>query len=214
MINIGNDWDNIVGEEYYKDYYQNLRAFLVSEYRSRTIYPDMNDIFNALKYTPFSDVKVVILGQDPYHGEGQAHGLCFSVKPGVPSPPSLINIFKELKTTPPDGNLTRWATQGVFLLNTVLTVREHEPNSHKGKGWEMFTDKIIAALNDRDKPVVFMLWGNNAKSKQALITNKRHLILAAAHPSPLSANAGFFGCGHFEKANEFLKETGTIPINW
>lgn len=219
MVNIGNDWDEVLAGEFDKEYYKNLRAFLVSEYRSRTIYPSMYDIFNALKSTPYSQVKAVILGQDPYHGPGQAHGMCFSVKRGVPQPPSLVNIFKEIESdlgTPPPGhgNLQHWADQGVLLLNTVLTVRAHTPNSHKGKGWETFTDRVISLLDEREKPLVFFLWGANAKAKTAMIRNPNHLILTSAHPSPLSAHNGFFGCRHFSKANEFLKEKGEEPIDW
>ena len=179
----------------------------------------MNDIFNALKYTSFNDTRVVILGQDPYHGYGQAHGLCFSVKEGTPPPPSLQNIFKELNSElgilpPKCGELTGWARQGVLLLNTTLTVREATPQSHKGQGWEILTDKIISLINDKSSPVVFMLWGGNARAKKALITNKNHLILECAHPSPLSAWNGFFGCGHFKRANEFLESVGEKTIDW
>ena len=179
----------------------------------------MYDIFNALKTTPYENVKVVILGQDPYHGPGQAHGMCFSVREGIAPPPSRRNIFKELAedmncTIPPHGCLTQWADQGVLLLNTVLTVREAQANSHKGKGWEIFTDTVIRHLNQREKPMVFLLWGGNAKAKASLITNPAHLVLTAAHPSPLSAYNGFFGCGHFSRANEFLLENGMKPIRW
>ncbi len=219
MVNTGNDWDMLLKGEFEKDYYQKLRAFLANEYRTHTIYPNMYDIFNALKYTAYNDVKAVILGQDPYHGAGQAHGLCFSVKKGVQSPPSLKNIFKEINDelgiAPPEfGELTSWAKQGVLLLNTVLTVREGMANSHKGKGWEIFTDRVIELLNKRDKPIVFMLWGANARSKKMLITNPIHKIFECAHPSPLSAYNGFFGCGHFKMCNEFLKENNQEPINW
>ena len=219
MVNIGNDWDVILKEEFQKDYYLTLREFLKTEYFSRKIYPPMNDIFNALKYTSFSDTKVVILGQDPYHGEGQAHGLCFSVKAGVAPPPSLKNIFKELAEeygmpTPKTGELTGWAKQGVLLLNTTLTVREGSPQSHKGQGWEILTDRIIAAMNEKDSPVVFMLWGGNARAKKNLIDTKKHLVLECAHPSPLSAYNGFFGCGHFKRANEFLRSRGSWEIDW
>ena len=219
MVNLGNDWDGILADEFEKPYYKKLRAFLKSEYSSHRIYPDMHDIFNALKMTSFKDTKVVIIGQDPYHGAGQAHGLCFSVKPGVTPPPSLKNIFKELKDelgmpTPESGELSGWARQGVLLLNTTLTVREGQPQSHKGHGWETLTDKIIAVMNAKETPVVFMLWGGNARAKRSLITNSKHLVLECAHPSPLSAYNGFFGCGHFVKANEFLKANGLKPIDW
>lgn len=219
MVNIGNDWDDILGEEFQKEYYLKLRAFLAREYRTRTIYPDMYDIFNALKYTPYSEVKAVILGQDPYHGPGQAHGLCFSVLPGIVPPPSLKNIYREIQDeygtpTPEGGDLTRWAKQGVLLLNTVLTVRAGMANSHRGMGWEILTDKIITLLNERTEPIVFMLWGANARQKQTLITNPNHLVLTAAHPSPLSAYNGFFGCGHFRRCNDFLEKNGMEPILW
>ena len=219
MVNIGNDWDEILADEFKKDYYLSLREFLKSEYSTKKIYPDMYDIFNALKYTSYKDTKVVIIGQDPYHGPGQAHGLCFSVKKGITPPPSLKNIFKELSddvgiATPPHGQLTSWAQQGVLLLNTVLTVREGQPNSHKGKGWEVFTDSIIQKLNDKDSPIVFLLWGANAKAKAKIITNEKHIKLEAAHPSPLSAHNGFFGCRHFSKTNEILEKSGQSPIDW
>ena len=219
MVSIGNDWDSVLDGEFTKDYYLALRDFLKQEYFTRRIYPPMHDIFNALKYTSYSDTKVVILGQDPYHGAGQAHGLCFSVKRGVLPPPSLKNIFKELKnelgiSEPECGELIGWAKQGVLLLNTTLTVREASPMSHKGKGWEILTDRIIDALNFKASPVVFMLWGANARAKKALITNKNHLILECAHPSPLSAHNGFFGCGHFKRANEFLIRNGLPEIDW
>ncbi len=219
MVNIGNEWDELLADEFKKDYYLQLRQFLISEYNSRTIYPPMNDIFNALRYTSYGDVKAVILGQDPYHGAGQAHGLCFSVKKGTPPPPSLQNIFKEINTElglpiPNHGELVEWAKSGVLMLNTVLTVREGQANSHRGHGWEIFTDKVIELLNKREQPIVFLLWGGNARSKAKLITNPKHLILQCAHPSPLSAYNGFFGCGHFVKANEFLKSQGSEPINW
>lgn len=219
MVNIGNDWDSLLAEEFKKDYYLSLRNFLKNEYFTRRIYPPMNDIFNALKYTSYENTRVVILGQDPYHGEGQAHGLCFSVKEGTPLPPSLKNIFKELKDdlgidAPASGELIGWAKQGVLLLNTTLTVRESSPQSHKGKGWEILTDKIISLMNEKERPVVFILWGGNARAKKALITNNRHLVLECAHPSPLSAFAGFFGSGHFSKANAFLKSRGESEIDW
>lgn len=219
MVNIGNEWDSILAPEFEKPYYKKLRAFLKNEYSEQTIYPDMHDIFNALKYTSYSDVKAVIIGQDPYHGKGQAHGLCFSVKKGVAPPPSLVNIFKELNSdlglpAPNHGELTDWAKNGVLLLNNALTVREASPNSHKGMGWEIFTDSVITALNERETPIVFILWGANAKAKASLITNSRHLKLTAAHPSPLSAYNGFFGCKHFSKTNEFLIKNDIPPIDW
>jgi len=218
MVTIGNDWDTILEGEFEKEYYRKLRSFLVDEYRTKIIYPSMYDIFNALKFTAYRDVKVVILGQDPYHEPNQAHGLCFSVKKGVQKPPSLVNIFKELQSDlgiqPPEhGCLETWAKQGVLLLNAVLTVRQGQANSHKGKGWEIFTDQVIKYLNEREEPMVFLLWGANAKAKAELITNKNHLILTAAHPSPLSAFNGFFGCSHFSKANDFLSKIGE-RIDW
>ncbi len=219
MVSLGNDWDNLLCDEFKKDYYLALREFLKAEYFSRRIYPHMNDIYNALRYTSYENTRVVILGQDPYHGPGQAHGLCFSVKAGVPHPPSLKNIFKELEnelgvTTPESGELVGWAKQGVLLLNTTLTVREASPQSHKGQGWEILTDKIISLVNAKEAPVVFMLWGGNARAKKALITNPRHLVLECAHPSPLSAYAGFFGCGHFASANDFLSKNQLPVIEW
>ncbi|MBQ1260684.1 MAG: uracil-DNA glycosylase [Clostridia bacterium] len=220
MVHIGNDWDTLLGEEFKKDYYLSLREFLKSEYSTRAIYPPMHDIFNALVYTPYESARVVILGQDPYHGAGQAHGLCFSVKAGVKYPPSLNNIFKELREElgveipENNGELVGWAKQGVLLLNTTLTVRESSPASHKGRGWEILTDRIIELLNKKERPVVFMLWGANARAKASLITNKNHLVLECAHPSPLSAYAGFFGCGHFKAANEYLVCQGEKPIDW
>ena len=220
MVHIGNDWDEILADEWAKPYYQKLRQFLKYEYSTQKVYPHMNDIFNALKFTSYENVKVVILGQDPYHGEGQAHGLCFSVQKGIAPPPSLLNIYKELQQdlgiTPPQGigDLTPWAEQGVLLLNTVLTVRGGQANSHKGKGWEQFTDRIITLLNERETPMVFILWGANARAKKELISNPSHLVLESAHPSPLSAYNGFFGCRHFSKTNDFLVRTGQEPINW
>lgn len=219
MVHIGNDWDALLKEEFEKDYYLSLREFLKAEYFSKKIYPPMNDIFNALRYTSYDEARVVILGQDPYHGEGQAHGLCFSVKEGVPFPPSLKNIFKEIKEslgidTPRSGELVGWAKQGVLLLNTTLTVREGAPQSHKGHGWEILTDRIIELMNEKERPVVFMLWGGNARAKKSLITNKHHLVLECAHPSPLSAYAGFFGSNHFAKANEYLEAKNEKPIDW
>lgn len=220
MVDIGNSWDELLQDEFKKDYYLKLRQFLINEYKTMRIYPSMYDIFNSLKYTDYNDVKVVILGQDPYHGEGQAHGLAFSVKEGINPPPSLVNIFKEIKSdvgidnSGKGGQLINWTKQGVLLMNTVLTVREGQANSHKGKGWEVFTDRVISLLNEREKPIVFMLWGGNAKSKTKLITNPNHLVLTAVHPSPLSAFNGFFGCKHFSKANEFLKAKGMQEIDW
>jgi len=217
MVNIGNDWDKILDGEFEKEYYKNLRQYLIQEYKTTIVFPSKYDIFNALKYTSYQDVKAVILGQDPYHEPNQAHGLCFSVKRGIPKPPSLVNFFKELKSDfgiepPAHGCLEDWAKQGVLLLNTVLTVRAGQANSHKGKGWEIFTDRVIELLNQREKPMVFILWGANAKTKTALITNKNHLILTAAHPSPLSAHNGFWGCRHFSKTNEFLRQYGESII--
>lgn len=219
MVSLGNDWDILLKDEFQKDYYLKLREFLKEEYFSKNIYPPMNDIFNALRYTSYENARVVILGQDPYHGFGQAHGLCFSVKEGIKFPPSLQNIFKELNaeygiTPPKSGELVGWAKQGVLLLNTTLTVREGAPQSHKGHGWEILTDRIISLMNEKSTPVVFILWGGNARAKKALITNKNHLVLESAHPSPLSAYNGFFGCGHFRKANEFLKSQGLDEIMW
>jgi len=219
MVRLGNDWDALLAEEFSRDYYRKLRAFLKSEYETRTIYPDMHDIFNALKATSYGNTRVVILGQDPYHGQGQAHGMCFSVQPGVPKPPSLVNIFKELQADlgvapPSHGHLIHWARQGVLMLNTVLTVRAGSPNSHKGKGWETFTDEVIRLLDRRERPMVFLLWGANARAKKALIDNPSHLILEAAHPSPLSAHNGFFGCRHFSGANAFLQREGMETVDW
>ncbi len=216
---IGNDWQALLEPEFSQEYYQNLRKFLAEEYKTRVIYPDMYHIFATLQATPYDQVKVVILGQDPYHGPNQAHGFSFSVPEGVDIPPSLMNIYKELNTDlgctiPKSGCLTKWADQGVLLLNAVLTVRAGQAASHRGMGWEQFTDRIIELLNEREKPMVFMLWGRYAKNKQSLITNPRHLVLTAAHPSPLSAYNGFFGCRHFSKANAFLTMTGQEPIDW
>lgn len=219
MISFDNDWDKLLSEEFKKDYYLNLRNFLKNEYMTHKIYPPMHDIYNALRYTSREKTRVVILGQDPYHGYGQAHGLCFSVKQGVAFPPSLKNIFKELESEygipePKSGELTGWAKQGVLLLNTTLTVREGQPQSHKGHGWEILTDRIISTVNDKNTPTVFMLWGANARAKKALITNPAHLVLECAHPSPLSAYNGFFGCNHFILANEFLKKNQLSEIDW
>ncbi|OOM16649.1 uracil-DNA glycosylase [Clostridium saccharobutylicum] len=214
-----NDWKNYLDSEFKKDYYIKLKKFLVNEYNSKVIYPNMYDLFNALHFTPYSKVKVVILGQDPYHGPNQAHGLSFSVNPGVKTPPSLINIYKELHTDlgcyiPNNGYLKKWADQGVLLLNTVLTVRAGEANSHRNKGWEDFTTRVIQILNDKETPIVFILWGNNAISKEKLITNPKHLIIKSVHPSPLSASRGFFGSKPFSKTNDFLIKTNQTPIDW
>lgn len=218
MVHIGNSWDEILRDEFSAEYYLRLREFLKYEYSHFRVYPDMYDIFNALKYTAYEDVKAVIIGQDPYHGAGQAHGLCFSVKKGVKPPPSLQNIFKELHNDlglpiPPHGELTDWARQGVLLLNTTLTVREGQPMSHKGQGWETLTDAIIRRLNERQQPTAFMLWGGHAGSKAALITAPQHRVFRAAHPSPLSCR-GFFGCKHFSAVNMFLAQNGLEPIDW
>lgn len=214
-----NDWNELLKDEFSKDYYLLLREFLKNEYTTKIIYPDKYDIFNALHYTSYKDVKVVILGQDPYHGPNQAHGLSFSVSPGVKIPPSLLNIYKELNSDlgcyiPNNGYLKKWADQGVLLLNTSLTVRAGEANSHKNKGWEIFTDKIISLINEKTDPVVFLLWGNNAINKKKLITNKQHLILSSTHPSPLSASRGFFGSKPFSKINKFLISVNKAPIDW
>ncbi|MBQ3040359.1 MAG: uracil-DNA glycosylase [Clostridia bacterium] len=219
MVNLGNDWDNILSDEFKKDYYLKIREILKSEYRTQVIFPPMFDIFNALKYTSYKDTKVVILGQDPYHEVGQAHGLSFSVKKGIKIPPSLVNIYKELKTDigmeiPSHGELTSWAKQGVLLLNATLTVRQGQANSHQNIGWSIFTDEVIKKLNERSEPLVFILWGGNARSKKKYITNKSHLIIESAHPSPLSAYNGFFGSRPFSRANEFLKSNGVKEINW
>lgn len=220
MVNFGNDWDNILQGEFDKEYYLALRQKLITEYKTQRIFPGMYDIFNAMKLTSYDDVKCVIIGQDPYHGEGQAHGLSFSVRRGIAPPPSLVNIFKEVKedvgidNTGKHGELTKWAESGVLLLNSVLTVRANQPRSHRGMGWEQFTTDVIKVLNEREKPMVFMLWGADAKSKQAFITNPAHLVLKSAHPSPLSAYNGFFGCKHFSQANEFLTTHGMSAIDW
>ena len=218
-VNIKNDWMELLQDEFEKDYYKVLRTFLIQEYGTKNIYPDKYDIYNALNFTAYKDVKVVILGQDPYHGPSQAHGLSFSVKPGVPAPPSLVNIYKELKDDlgcyiPNNGYLKKWADQGVLLLNTSLTVRASEANSHRNIGWETFTDKIITLLNERQTPMVFILWGSNAISKEKLITNKAHYIIKSVHPSPLSAYRGFFGSKPFSKANAFLRSIGEKEIDW
>lgn len=219
IVTIGNDWDKLLRESFESDWYQELRQFLIDEYTNETIYPDMYDLYNAIRTTSYENTKVVIIGQDPYHGPGQAHGYCFSVKPGVQLPPSLKNIFQEINNdlgikTPNNGCLIPWAEQGVLLLNAILTVRKSSPLSHKGRGWERLTDKIISLLNDREDPVIFLLWGAPARAKKSLITNQRHYVLEAPHPSPLSAYAGFFGCKHFSKTNSLLALLGKQQIDW
>jgi len=216
---IDNDWLELIKPEFSKPYYKDLYNFVKDEYSKTVIYPPAEDIFNALHLTPLKDVKVLILGQDPYHEPNQAHGLCFSVLPGNDAPPSLQNIYKELNSDlgcyiPNNGYLKKWADQGVLLLNTVLTVRAHQANSHQNKGWELFTDAIISAVNAQDRPIVYMLWGSPAQRKSAMLNNPKHLVLKAPHPSPLSAYRGFFGCKHFSKANEFLAGNGIEPIDW
>jgi uracil-DNA glycosylase len=219
MTILKNDWAVLLESELQQPYYLKLRQFLIQEYRTGIVYPDMYDIFNALHYTSHSETKVVILGQDPYHGPGQAHGLSFSVKPGVTPPPSLQNIFKELQTDlgcsmPNNGHLVKWAQQGVLLLNAVLTVGQGAANSHRGLGWEAFTDQVITALNQREQPVVFILWGKNAQDKEELITSPHHHIIKSSHPSPFSATRGFFGSKPFSRANNFLHQCGSNPIDW
>ena len=219
MPPITNDWAEPLSAEFRKPYYRELYKKVLEEYRTRKVFPAPDDIFNALHLTPLSQVKVVILGQDPYHNDGQAHGLCFSVKPDVEIPPSLINIYQELHDDlgcriPNNGYLVKWAKQGVLLLNTVLTVRAHQANSHRGIGWEQFTDAIIEAVDRQDRPVVFLLWGRPAQMKKSMLHNPKHLILEAPHPSPLSAYRGFFGCRHFSQANTFLERNGILPIDW
>lgn len=218
MVNIGNSWDEILKDEFKSEYYLKLREFLKSEYSSRTIYPDMYNIFNAFKYTPYEDVKVVLLGQDPYHEPGQAQGLCFSVPDDFKKPPSLVNMYKELEAETgikrTGGSLVDWTQQGVMLLNAVLTVRAGSAGSHAGKGWEIFTDHVIEKLNEREDPIIFLLWGGYARKKKALITNPKHYILESAHPSPLSAYNGYFGNGHYNKVNEILRYLGKEEIHW
>lgn len=216
---ITNDWLEAIGDEFHKDYYRKLYNFVKDEYNHYVIYPKAEDLFNAFHFTPLSKVKVVIIGQDPYHGENQAHGLCFSVQPEVAIPPSLVNIYKELNDDlgckiPNNGYLKEWADQGILLLNTVLTVRAHQAASHQGKGWEQFTDAVIQAVNAQDRPIVFILWGRPAQMKKKMLTNPKHLILEAPHPSPLSSYRGFFGSKPFSKTNEFLVAHGEEPINW
>lgn len=219
MFHLTNDWAKIVGSELEEPYFQTLCDFLIDEYHANTIYPEQDEVLNALHLTPYESTKVVILGQDPYHGRGQAHGLSFSVKPGITPPPSLQNIYKELQSDlgcfiPNNGYLVKWAKQGVLLLNTVLTVREDTPNSHKGKGWERFTDKVIEVLNSREQPVIFVLWGSHAQTKQRLIDTNRHYILKSVHPSPLSSYRGFFGSKPFSQINELLNGLGIQEIDW
>ena len=219
MAMISNYWLSAIGAEFKKPYYVELYKFVREEYNTRQIFPPADDIFNAFHLTPLKDVKVVIIGQDPYHNDGQAHGLCFSVKPDVDIPPSLVNIYQELRDDlgcriPNNGYLVKWAKQGILLLNTVLTVRAHAANSHHGKGWEEFTDAAIRALNQQDRPIVYLLWGRPAQMKKSMLDNPRHLILEAPHPSPLSAYRGFFGCRHFSRANAFLSKNGLTPVDW
>lgn len=216
---IQNDWLEPLAPEFKKPYYAKLYKTIREEYSTRQIFPPADEIFTAFEMTPLSDVKVVIIGQDPYHGDGQAHGLCFSVKPDVETPPSLVNMYKELNSDlgcyiPNNGYLIKWAKQGVLMLNTVLTVRAHQANSHRGIGWEEFTDAAIRILNEQDRPIVYLLWGKPAQMKKNMLNNPKHLILEAPHPSPLSAYRGFFGCQHFSKTNAFLKENGLTPIDW
>lgn len=219
MIPLGGGWDEALAPLFESENYKKIRAFLKEEYSHHVVYPDMYDIFNCFKLTPFDGVKVVLLGQDPYHNEGQAHGLCFSVREGVEPPPSLVNIYKELHSdlgcpVPRSGDLTKWAKEGVLLLNTALTVRAHRANSHRDCGWTWFTDSVIRLISDKREHVVFILWGANARSKKPLIDARRHLILECAHPSPLSAFNGFFGCRHFSRANAWLQEHGIAPVDW
>ena len=216
---IGNDWDNLLNSEYQKDYFKELEQFVMNEYKAKTIYPKISEVYNAFRYTSFNDIKVVILGQDPYHGENQAEGLCFSVKKGIVKPPSLNNIIKELHDDlgydiPKNGSLVAWTKEGVLLLNSVLTVEKDKAASHKGRGWERFTDEVIKMVNTKETPVVFLLWGSYARSKKELITNDKHFIVESAHPSPLSAYNGFFGSKPFSKTNNFLIKKGLEPINW
>lgn len=215
---VNEEWDKILSAEYEKDYFKKLVMFIKNEYKNKVIFPKASDMFNSLKLASYDSIKVVILGQDPYHGEGEAHGLSFSVKEGIKLPPSLVNIFKELYSDlgieRTRGTLDDWASQGVLLLNTVLTVEKDKPNSHKGKGWEIFTDAIIKKLNDKETPVVFILWGNNAKAKKELITNPKHLVLESSHPSPFSCRYGFEGSRPFSKANDFLEKNNKKPVKW
>lgn len=219
MFKIGDNWSKEIGQEFQKPYYNDLYKFVLSEYKNHRIYPPFDDIFNAFHLTDINDIKAVIIGQDPYHNVGQAHGLCFSVKEDVGIPPSLSNIYKELHSDlgceiPNKGYLEKWAKQGVFMLNTLLTVRAHQANSHKGRGWEEFTDAVIGAVDKQDRPIVFILWGGHAREKKAMLSNPKHLILEAPHPSPLSAYRGFFGSRHFSKTNDYLIKHGIKPIDW
>lgn len=219
MLKIENDWKEILEEEIQKDYFIELKKKLTEEYENFSVYPPKKEIFSAFSLTPYSEVKVVILGQDPYHQKGQAHGLAFSVNKGIRIPPSLLNMYKELKTDlgfeiPNNGFLIKWAKQGVLLLNTSLTVRDSQANSHSKFGWQIFTDNIIKKLNEREKPIIFILWGNNAKSKEKFIDTSKHYVLKGVHPSPLSASRGFFGCKHFSKANQILKDNSLEEIDW
>lgn len=218
MIDLG-DWKEPLSLLFNDEKYKQLRSFLIDEYRNRVIYPDMHDLYNCFRFTTFHDLQVVLLGQDPYHNVGQAHGLCFSVQDGIPFPPSLVNIFKELKNdlgydVPKSGNLTKWANQGVLLMNTSLTVREHQPNSHAKCGWSWFTDSVIKIISEQKENVVFILWGGNARSKKPLIDTKKHFIIESAHPSPLSAYNGFFGSKPFSRTNNYLEANGLPPIDW
>ena len=218
MIDLG-DWNDVLAPLFQDEKYLKIRQFLIEEYRNHTVYPDMYDLYNCFRYTPFANVKVVLLGQDPYHNEGQAHGLCFSVQDGIPKPPSLENIFKELKADigcppPKNGDLTKWAKEGVLLMNTSLSVRAHQANSHSKCGWAWFTDSVIELISHLKEHVVFILWGGNARSKKTLIDSKKHCVLECPHPSPLSAYQGFFGCKHFSKTNKYLTEHGITPIDW
>ena len=219
MAAIDNDWLPAVNAEFKKPYYAELYKFIKEEYSKVAVFPPADEIFSALHLTPLSKVKVVIIGQDPYHNVGQAHGLCFSVRPEVDIPPSLVNIYKELQSDlgckiPNNGYLVKWAEQGVLLLNTVLTVRAHQALSHQGKGWEQFTDAIIRAVNAEERPIAYLLWGRPAQSKMSMLDNPKHKVFTAPHPSPLSAHRGFFGCKHFSQANAFLEENGLAPIDW
>ena len=219
MVNIGNDWDEILKDEFEKEYYKKMRKFLINEYKTKIIYPKPEEIFTAFKLTSYKDCKIILLGQDPYHGENQAHGLAFSVKEGIKLPPSLRNMYREINNEygyemSKNGHLVPWAKQGILLLNTALTVIAENANSQSKIGWEIFTDNIIEILNKREESLIFILWGSNARSKKRLIDTKKHYILEGVHPSPLSANRGFFGCGHFKKANEILKELGKKEIDW